>query len=142
MKPRVIPWDNANNKVKSRVISQDNDDNNISQANEGNNENETKTKTRNKSENERVKPWVTQNNNDNKLKIRTRKEYQHRDNNNDNNNAPNNVIGVTNASQEDDTLNKGGLVLFLRIGKDKYNRLIIKEKGTMNTIKNGGKSSE
>ena len=107
--------------MKPRVIhDNDADDINARQANKDNNKNENDPK--NKSENERVKPQVTQDNNDNKLKIRTRQEYQHCGNNNGDNNVPNNVIRVTNPPQEDDILNKGGWVRFLRIGKDKYNR--------------------
>merc|ERR1712238_511779 len=58
---------------------------------------------------------------DNKLKIRTRKEYQQQDSN-----VPNNLIRVTNTTQE------GGWVRFLKTGKDKCSRLIRKAQDTMN----------
>ena len=78
-----------------------------------------------------MKTKVTRDNDDNKLKIRTRQEYQHRDNDNDDNNVPNNVIQATNAPLKDE----GGCVRFLRIRKDKYNRLIIKAKDKMKKMR-------
>ena len=42
---------------------------------------------------------------------------------------------MTNTPKEDDILNKGEWVSSLRIGKDIYNRLVIKAKDTMNKIK-------
>ena len=41
----------------------------------------------------------------------------------------------TYATPEDDVLNKRGWVRLIRIGKDKYNRLIIKAKDTMNKLR-------
>ena len=75
------------------------------------------------------------------MKIRTIKQYQHRDNDNDKN-VQNNVTrdndnnkARTYATLEDNLLNKRGWARLIRIGKDKYNRLIIKAKDTMNKLK-------
>ena len=63
----------------------------------------------NANENKSAKPRVIHDNNDNKAR--------------------------TYATQEDDLLNKRGWVHLIRVGKDKYNRLIITAKNTMNKIK-------
>merc|ERR1712238_413237 len=117
IKERINNYENKNKTENKKENANENDNKN---ENEHKKVNKNKNKNENENENENKNERANRIIRDNDF----RKEYQHQDNT-----VPNNVIRATNTTQE------GEWVRFLRTGKDKYNRLIIKAKDTLNKIK-------